>query len=147
MVRLQSTEEATMPRVASPIPADLARAARRFEEWRSHRTGREIPADLWATAADLAGRYGVSRTARALRVQYYDLSKRVAAEPAVEEASARQRAPAGFVEILTAAAPGAVSEVLVEYERASGARMRIRLACAGSPVLADLSRVFLESGA
>ena len=75
-----------MPRVPCLIPADLARAARQFEEWRRHRTGREIPAELWATAADLAGRYGVSRTARALRVQYYDLRKRVPGEPAAEKA-------------------------------------------------------------
>jgi hypothetical protein len=33
----------------------------------------------------------------------------------------------------------------VEFERASGAKMRIRLKAAEGPVLAELSRVFLES--
>jgi len=133
-----------MPRVASPLPAALSQAAGRFEDWRRHRTGRGLPAELWATAADLAVRFGVSRTARALRVQYYDLKKRVPAAPGPERSAPSPAAPASFVEILTAA-PGPGSEVLVEFERASGAKMRIRLKGAEGPVLADLSRVFLES--
>lgn len=133
-----------MPRVASPLPALLSQAAGRFEDWRRHRTGRELPAELWATAAELASRFGVSRTARALHVQYYDLKRRVPAVPAPERPVQSAVAPASFVEILTAApAPG--EEILVEFERGSGAKMRIRLKAADGPVLAELSRVFLES--
>jgi len=133
-----------MPRVASPLPAALCRAAESFEEWRGRRTGREIPGDLWTMAADLAARYGVSRTARALRVRYYDLKKRVGGAPVSGASPGKPAAPARFVEILTGAA-GATSEVLVEFEHASGTKMRIRLSGADGPVLADLSRVFLES--
>jgi hypothetical protein len=145
MVRQQTEEEPTMPRTRLPLPAPLARAARRFAQWRERRTGREIPAALWASAAELAGRYGVSRTARALGVQYYDLKKRVPVGGGVEEVPAERPGPATFVEILTKAAPGGVSEILVEYEQVSGAKLRIRLPGGESPVLAELSRVFLES--
>jgi hypothetical protein len=117
---------------------------RRFEEWRGHRTGRALPAELWETAADLSARYGLSRTARALRLQYYDLKRRVLAAAAPEPASADPVAPATFVEILTAV-PASPSDLLVEFEHASGAKMRIRLTAADRPVLADLSRLFLES--
>lgn len=129
-----------MPRHASPLPAALVRAAQRFDEWRSRRTTRSIPAELWDLAAGLASRYGVSRTARALRVQYYDLRKRVAA-PAPVAAGPRT----DFVEIVTAAPP-VPSEVVVEIDHASGSRMRVRLPRADATVLGELSRAFLGVG-
>ena len=46
------------------VPRDLARAAERFVRWRRSRVvGERIPERLWNCAVDLAGRYGVSRTA------------------------------------------------------------------------------------
>jgi hypothetical protein len=146
MVRFEGPEGRTMPRVAAPLPAALSGAAERFEAWRRQRTGREIPADLWAVAADLAARFGVSRTARALRVQYYDLKKRVPADEVPERSRSSPVPAASFVEILTAS-PAAGSDVVVEFERASGSKMRIRLKASDGVVLADLSRVFLESRA
>jgi hypothetical protein len=133
-----------MARPASPFPAPLAKAARRFEEWRRKRTTRCIPEDLWALAAGLGARHGVSRTARALRIQYYDLKKRVeaAATPSSEEPAP---SPA-FVEILTAA-PAAPSECLVEFESPSGAKMRIQAKGWSTADLASLSRLFLEQRA
>lgn len=133
-----------MPRVADPLPLALEQAGQRFADWRRHRTGRAIPEELWTTAAELARRYGVSRTARALRVQYYDLKKRVPVASGADARLAGPAAPASFVEILTATTP-APSELRVEIEHPSGAKMRLRLPAAEGPLLADLSRVFLES--
>ena len=124
----------------SALPAPLAKAARRFEEWRSSRTGPRIPGELWTLAAELGARYGVNRAARALRLDYYDLKKRVAGAtaPDPEEAGA----PPAFVEILTAPlAPAA--ECLVEFESPSGAKMRIQARGAHAVDLAALSRLFL----
>jgi hypothetical protein len=133
-----------MPRITPPLPESLCQAARRFAEWRDQRSGRAIPEELWALAADLASRHGVSRTARALRVQYYDLKKRVPPASGSSTPPGRSGGGASFVEILTTSSSGR-SEVLVEFERRSGAKMRIRLKGAEGRVLADLSRVFLES--
>ncbi len=95
-----------MPNPAFRLPTPLARAAERFEKWRRNRTTHSIPAELWALAADLGARYGVSRTARALRVQYYGLKKRIDAAPASETAVAVT--PSAFVEIRTAPAVNAI---------------------------------------
>jgi hypothetical protein len=130
-----------MAKTASPLPAPLAHAARRFAAWRRTRTTRRIPEELWSLAAELGARYGVSRTARALRVQYYDLKKRISEEPS---GAPTDEGPApAFVEILTA--PASVpSECVVEFEIPSGAKMRIEVKGGDAPDLAALSRVFFE---
>jgi len=130
-----------MAKSASGIPAPLAKAARRFDAWRMRRTARRIPEELWSLAAELGARYGVSRTARALRLRYYDLKERVEAVPA--PAPDETVHPPAFVEILTA--PSAFApECLVEFESPSGAKMRIHVNGAGRLDLAELSRLFLE---
>ena len=63
------------------LPARLEGLRRRFEDWRRTRKVRSrIPEPLWASAVKLAGRYGIHRTAKALRVDYYALKKRVEEE-------------------------------------------------------------------
>lgn len=64
-----------------PLPDDLRRGRERFQDWRSRRprpTG-PIPPALWQLAVRLAKTHGVSRTATALRLDYYSLKKQVAA--------------------------------------------------------------------
>jgi len=66
------------------LPARLEGLRRRFERWRRTRKVRaRIPEPLWASAVKLAGRYGIHRTAKALRVDYYALKKRVEGTTAV----------------------------------------------------------------
>ena len=138
-----------MSRHPSSPPTPLASATRRFQAWRRSRTTRRIPAELWSLATDLGARFGVSRTARALRVEYYTLKKRVdaAAAPETDEAEV---SPA-FVEILTtarAAAPSsaptsALSECQVEFESTTGAKMRIQVkgaASRGNPAFSTRSK-------
>jgi hypothetical protein len=79
----------------------------------------------------------VSRTARALHLQYYDLKRRVPTTPGSDPVR-----PAKFVEIVTAA-PSVPTEVVVEIEQASGARMRFHLPSVDTAVLGELSRAFL----
>lgn len=60
------------------LPAELARAAARRAQWRRTRErGTRIPESLWQAAVELAARYGVSKTAQVLRVDYYALKKRL----------------------------------------------------------------------
>ncbi len=60
---------------------DLIRASARFAAWRNQRKiGLRIPHELWNLAVSLANAHGVSPTATALRIDYYDLKRRVAAQ-------------------------------------------------------------------
>ena len=105
----------------SELPSDLARARSRFQVWRSQRqSGIRIPQSLWRLAVRLVRRHGVSRTATALRVDYYSLKKRS------EEASQdTQAAGATFIEL---PAPSLVGkQCLFELDNSAGARMRVQL--------------------
>ena len=121
----------------SDFPTALRRSQRKFEQWRQrHRPRAPIPQELWRQAAELACEYGINRTARALRLDYYSLKKRVAAA-----ARSGQRAPE-FVEILPGGMPGPRPECLIEIEDGSGGKMRIHLQGGALPDVAALTRVF-----
>lgn len=130
-----------MPRSTRTLPAPLARAVQRFEKWRKTRTKPEIPAPLWLLATKLGVKYGVNRTAAPLRLDYYDLKRRV------EAASCEARAPAKkptFVEVVPPTAPA--SECLVELEDPRGMKMRIHLKVAGAAELAALGKLWRQEG-
>ena len=130
-----------MAKSTTGLPGPLAHGVRRFEKWRSMRTTHRIPAELWSVAAELGGEYGLSRTARVLRIDYYALKKRIdACSSDREEAVA---APA-FVEILTTPGSSDLSGCQVEFEGPSGRKMRIQVQSACTPMLAELTRLFLE---
>jgi len=81
-----------------PLPAWLEAVQRRFERWRRTRKVRSrIPEPLWAAAVRAAGQYGIHRTAKALRVNYYGLKKRVERQAAVADAQQQTALPAGKV--------------------------------------------------
>jgi hypothetical protein len=62
--------------------SDLSRAIVRFKKWRQGRVSRtRIPVALWTLAVKVAGRHGVSRTAAALKLDYYALKDRLLAQP------------------------------------------------------------------
>ncbi len=123
------------------MPVQLEGVRRRFEAWRRGRTVRtRIPDSLWAAAVKVAERHGVHRTAKALRIDYYGLKRRV------EEGSTTARARtsgevATFVE-LAGPLPAGSGECLVEMEDDSGAKMRVHLKGAEAPDLVALSRSF-----
>lgn len=111
----------------------------RFKRWRSTRMrGTPIPEALWASAVGLAREQGLNKTARALRLDYYDLKKRL--ECAAGPACARH-APPTFVELMAPRAAG-VCECILELENARGAKMRIALKGSDSADLTQLSSVF-----
>ncbi len=128
------------------LPARLKDLRRRFELWRRTRKVRaRIPEPLWASAVKLAGRYGIHRTAKALRVDYYALKKRVEVVPA----AAVSKVPVGdagarFLELPAAAWTGG-GECTLELEDAGGAKLRVHLKGFEAPDLAVLSRSFWQS--
>jgi len=128
------------------LPARLEDLRRRFEDWRRTRKVRtRIPNRLWASAVKLAGRHGIHRTAKALRVDYYALKKRVEAESAAAASNASGGTDgAAFLEF-PAAAWGGAGECTMELEDGGGAKLRIHLKGFETPDLAALSRSFWQS--
>ena len=127
-------------RSARDLPARLKGLQRRLEHWRRTRDGHSrIPETLWASAVRAAGRYGLNPTARALRLDYYSLKKRV--EAATCRRASGREGVAAFVE-LAPAPPTGSPECMLELEDPGGAKMRVHLKGAEAPDLAALSRSF-----
>jgi hypothetical protein len=120
------------------LPTRLEGVRRRFERWRATRRGRtRIPDTLWASATLVADTFGISRTARVLRVNPSRLKKRLAQRSAanVPELEGKPR----FIE-LGPFSPNGSCECLLELEDDNGAKMRIELKGIAAPDLAALSR-------
>lgn len=116
----------------------LARAASRFAAWRRmHVPHSRIPKSLWSAAVKLAAEFGISGTATALRLNYYDLKKHVESNTSP---SPTNRIPA-FVE-WPASALSTTGEYLIELENAAGSKMRIHLKGSHGPDLLALSGSF-----
>ena len=123
------------------IPARLAGVRRQIERWRRTRKVRSrIPEPLWALAVEVAGTYGIHRVAKALRLSYYVLKKRVTESVAVHRVTKRG-VKATFVE-LTTAVQTASGECVLEMEHAGGAKMRMHLKGVAMPELAAIIRSF-----
>ncbi len=150
-------------KVSREIPARMERVRQRLERWRGRRRPRtRIPEVLWAAAVQVAGRYGIHRTAKALRLDYYSLKRRVEREAAEKEAAAKKAArakepaakrrdarkagvgasqtpveTATFVE-LPSPTWAARGECILELERPGGTKMR---ACLKGMPAADVAAI------
>ena len=133
------------------LPRKLEGVRRRIERWRRTRKARSpVPDSLWAAAVEMANVYGMNRTARALRLNYYGLKKRVeqqaasaagAAEMKGEDKFAEMKGEDKFIELAPLPSVG-YCECLLELEQVGGARMRIQLKGGAMPDLAALSQAF-----
>ena len=135
------------------VPEDLARGAEQFLKWRRSRAvGARIPGALWQLALALADRHGISRTATVLKVGYYCLKKRKAkcSPPASVQQPVREPglivSKPKFMELPPPAQAFGSSECVLEFEKASGARLRVSLKGPGVPDLSALGRDFWEVG-
>ena len=130
----------TTPRTEPP---QLHPLAQRLKAWRAARSpGQRIPDELWKAAADLARVHGLSRTAAALKLSYYDLKRRL---PAGRVQRRRRLTPAPFVEVAPPSlAPGLGERGTVELVQASGARLTLRLPNASTSDLLALVHLFLR---
>ena len=126
------------------LPADLENTRRRLEQWRQrHQAPTPLPESLWAEAVKLAGKYGVSRTARTLGVGYYSLQDRVEKATSFSTAARAARSEATFLELAVSPRSDA-GECLLEWEDAAGGKMRVHLKGVEVPDLVALSRSFWE---
>jgi hypothetical protein len=121
------------------LPKDLAQGRSRFEARRERRQGgRRIPQPLWDLAVRLVSRYGISRTATALGLDYYSLKK-------LAQAAAQQppsRSPA-FVELPPPVVVG--KQTLFELDNGAGATMRVQLLGYDTADVQALARQFWDA--
>jgi hypothetical protein len=127
-----------MSRERRALPLDLARLQQRFGRWRqTHRARARISNSLWAAAVKLAAGYGICRTAKALRVDYYSLKRRVEQE----SAGTRGLPQETFLE-LPPSLSASVGECAMEWEDAAGSKRRVHLKGFPASDLAALGRSF-----
>jgi hypothetical protein len=134
---------ATLSRTSSPEPPQLQPLAQRLKVWRAIRSpGQRIPEDLWKAAVDLARVHGLSRTATALRLGYYDLQRRLAGG----RGPGPRCVPAPtFVELAPLAAlAGPGDRGTLELVQTSGARLTLRLPGASPNDLLPIVQLFLR---
>ena len=133
---------------------DVEQLRLRFVEFRKTHTARSrLPEELWAAAAKLARRDGLSATAGALEVDRPSLQKwtdrfeqpaQAKPRPASfrREAKKRVAAAPAFVELLAETTTSATS-CLVEVESPKGAKLRLEWKAIRSGELAELIRAFV----
>ena len=107
------------------ISGPLEQVRQRLERWRKTRKRcSSIPAALWAAAVELARQYGVNKTARALRLDYYSLKRRL--ESGTHPGLHEPKGGAPFIELVTPLGNSS-PECIVELEHRRGAKMKIHL--------------------
>jgi Na+-transporting NADH:ubiquinone oxidoreductase subunit NqrF len=138
-----------MTQAAASYREDVEQLRRRFEEFRgTHAVRSRLPEELWAAAAELAQRDGITATARALDVDKPSLRKwterlHPQRQPRPRKSPQKQRATAmpAFVELLASGSSTATS-CLVEVESSRGAKLRLELKAIPTRELAELIRAF-----
>ena len=122
------------------LPAGLERLQQRLERWRrTRKPPSRIPDSFWAAAVTMAKTYGVNRTARTLRLDYYSLKERVDQEAAA--VSDFKPIPMPFVELASLPTAGPCL-CRLELENVDGVKMRVQLRSVAMPDLAAISRSF-----
>jgi len=129
------------------LPARLEGVRRRFDRWRkTHAARTRIPEPLWAAAVKMAEMYGIHRAAKALRLDYYSVKRRVEEKVGTAGKMPKEPAAATFLE-LAPSPRGEAYECTVEFEDSSGSKMRVHLKGGQTPDLAALSRSFWRAEA
>ena len=124
---------------SAALPARVERARERFASWRRRRSRRAIPDELWTCAVKVAAEHGIHRTARALRLNYDSLRKRVESAPPTRPGGGKE--PTTFIELVPGGA-GHPSECLIEMESEEGAKMRIHVRGGEVPDVVALAESF-----
>jgi len=122
------------------LPARVDSVRRRFEAWRrTRRVLSPIPEPLWAAAVEMAGTCGISRTAKALRVNYNALRKRVEHQAVAARHRPEENSVTTFLELAPPPRVGSC-QCTLELEDVSGAKMRVHLQGAETPDLAVVAQ-------
>ena len=128
-------------KITAPVPEAIAQLQRQLDQFRGTQPGRtKLPESLWQAAVELARQYGIYAVAHPLRLDYTRLKQRLAG---VASPRASGNKPA-FIELIP---PAALPECVIEFELASGSKMRVQWKAAVSPDWASLLRAWRETQA
>ena len=129
------------PKITAPIPEAITQLQRQLEQFRSTRPTRtKLPESLWQAAVELARQHGIYAVAHPLRLDYTRLKQRLDGTP---NQSRKLNKPA-FVEVIGGGA-ATLPECVIEFESASGGKMRIQWKAAVPPDWASLLRAWHEA--
>lgn len=139
------TTTTSMTTVQPCEPADLDTLTRRFQTWRATRArGQRIPAELWQAAIAVARVHGINPTVAALKLNYYDLQRRLPSGPTRQGGRAP---PPVFVELPAGSLSGGGEERgLAELVHAGGTRLILHRGGTGSAELLAVVKLFLQHG-
>lgn len=128
-----------MNRDGAQLPEATVQLQQQLEQWRATQpVGRKLPESFWQAAAELARQHGLNPTAKALRLDYTALKRRVSGS----FSRSGKPAQAGFVELVTPLAK--LEECIIEFESPQGAKMRIQQKGAAPPDWASLLRAWRD---
>jgi hypothetical protein len=128
-------------KTTAPIPEAITQLQRQLEQFRSTQTGRtKLPESLWQAAVELARQYGVYAVAQPLRLDYTRLKQRLGGIPKRQ----RQASKPAFIELI-GDGPATLPECVIEFESATGSKMRIQWKAAVPPDWASLLRAWRET--
>ena len=123
-------------------PPELRRLAEQLESFRERTPRpRRLPEPLWNRAAGLAREHGVNAVARALRLNYYALKRRVSSVP---PGPSKPTAPS-FVAIGVPPS-GSDSPSVLELEDGTGRKLTVTLGARAGLDLRALVAAFWEAG-
>ena len=106
----------------SPIPEPIAQLQPQLDQFRStQQRGTKLPEPLWQAAVELTRQHGVYSVAHPLRLDYMGLKKRIGGISVLR----RKAAKPAFVE-LSAPPTTPLEDCVIEFESASGGKMRIQ---------------------
>lgn len=118
------------------LPAKLAQGRQRLECWRrEHKRYSRLPQSLWSMAAELAAEFGVNRVASLLRLNYYDLKKRVSPSDLADSPATAQKSL--FLQLPPTEA-SALTECTIECRDDVGTQLRIQIKGCTPPDLTEL---------
>lgn len=125
-----------MHQSTSVLPDKLAQGLCQFEQWRRQQEGRgRLPDHLWSLAVELAREFGVSRTARTLRLGHNTLKQKSQRSEQRDGPDPMPNIP--FLELRPDRANTQI-ECTIDCQRSSGQKIRIQLKGSDWPDLAPL---------
>jgi hypothetical protein len=120
------------------LPPRLLGASRVFEQWRSQqKTRRRLPDHLWSLASELARLYGVSITAKTLRLGYSTLKTKSLRVTEKDSKGQLNATATEFLELRPAGLPMPV-ECTIECQHTNGSRIQVHLKGSSWPDLPEL---------
>lgn len=116
-----------------------------LDEWRQFNSApTPLPSSVWSKATALAAKYGIGRVARALRLDYGALKRRV--EKVTRLKPSLHRETAAFVEWFAPPVQTTeVSDCVLEIQSSAGARMHVEVRNLSAAGLAGIVRAFVEA--